>query len=240
MDLAMPNLAITRAILPAFTPLAYSPAAWFDASDGDTITETAGKVSQWDDKSGNGNHATQGTGANQVSTGIETLNGLNVLSADGNDIMTFPCSINPLNPIYVFQVVKFTAVSDVVQDFTGAGVRLVVANNVIGRDSGGGISTKNVTATTLNTAISCSSFHINDDANEFTKREDGVQVYNDTVGTDFTTGTFTTGYLFDDSTGGNAINGGYVAEYIVYNPSSEFTAVQISTVEGYLSRKWLT
>ena len=218
-------------------PLVYYPHVWFDASDTDTIQDTGGLTDQWNDKSGNGRNATA-TGTDRPTTGIETLNGLNVLSADGNDKMTFPCSINPLNPIYVFQVTKFTSVTDIIEDFTGTSVRLVVANNVIGRDSGSGIVVKNVTSTTLNTAIVCSSFHINDDSNEFTKREDGTQIYNDTVGTDFTTGTFTTGYLFDDSTGGNAISGGWVGEYIVYNPSSEFTSDQITEIENYLVDKW--
>lgn len=38
---------------------------WFDASDAATITEAAGKVSQWDDKSGNNRDVAQGTGALQ-------------------------------------------------------------------------------------------------------------------------------------------------------------------------------
>ena len=220
-------------------PIQLNAEIWFDASDTNSITESSGSVSQWDDKSGNGNHATQGTSTNQPTTGNETLNGLNVISGDGDDIMTFPCSINPLNPIYVFQVTKFTASTDIIEDFTGTSIRIVVANNVIGRDSGSGIAVKNVTSTTLNTAVMCSSFHINDDANEFTKREDGVQLYNDTVGTDFTTGTFTTGYLFDDSTGGNAINGGYIAEYLVFNPAVKFTDSEIAKIETYLYDKWI-
>jgi len=35
--------------------------AWYDANDGSTITQSGGTVSQWDDKSGNGYHATQST-----------------------------------------------------------------------------------------------------------------------------------------------------------------------------------
>ena len=40
----------------AFSPLDLSPAAWFDASDSGSITESGGAVSQWNDKSGVGNH----------------------------------------------------------------------------------------------------------------------------------------------------------------------------------------
>ena len=40
--------------------------AWFDAADASSITKDASDlVSQWSDKSGNGHHATQSTGANQ-------------------------------------------------------------------------------------------------------------------------------------------------------------------------------
>ena len=53
----------------AFTPASLSPLMWNDASDASTITEVAGKVSQWDDLSGNNNHVTQINGATQPSTG---------------------------------------------------------------------------------------------------------------------------------------------------------------------------
>lgn len=64
--------------------------AWFDAADISTIADAGGgAVSQWNDKSGNGNHATQATGTRQPTTGARTLNGRNVLDWDGSDIMNF-------------------------------------------------------------------------------------------------------------------------------------------------------
>jgi hypothetical protein len=74
-------------------PASFFPASiagltlWLDASDTGTITASGGAVSQWRDKSGNGNHATQGTEARQFTTGSATINGLNVLSGDGDDTM---------------------------------------------------------------------------------------------------------------------------------------------------------
>jgi hypothetical protein len=47
-------------------------AAWFDASDSDTITLNGSDVSQWDDKSGNQNNASQTTYANQPSYETDT------------------------------------------------------------------------------------------------------------------------------------------------------------------------
>jgi hypothetical protein len=53
---------------------------WWDASDAATITDAgSGKVSQWDDKSGNGRHVTQASPGNRPTTGIRTINGLNAI-----------------------------------------------------------------------------------------------------------------------------------------------------------------
>jgi hypothetical protein len=68
-----------------FSPLDLSPALWLDASDTATITASLGSVSQWDDKSGNARHVTQGTAAAQPTTGTQTINGLNVIDFDGGD-----------------------------------------------------------------------------------------------------------------------------------------------------------
>jgi hypothetical protein len=54
--------------------LGSSLALWLDADDASTITLNGTKVSQWDDKSGNGNHAAQAVAANQparVTNGIQ-------------------------------------------------------------------------------------------------------------------------------------------------------------------------
>lgn len=49
-----------------WTPTDISMVAWYDAKDTDTITKSSSnKVSRWDDKSGNANHATQAQGAQQ-------------------------------------------------------------------------------------------------------------------------------------------------------------------------------
>ena len=55
---------------------------WIDADDSNTITETSGAVSQWDDKSGNDYHVTQGTGSGQPETGTQTINSRNAVYFD--------------------------------------------------------------------------------------------------------------------------------------------------------------
>ena len=54
---------------------------WLDASDTSTID--ASSVSEWKDKSGNNNHATQLTGSNQPTSGTHTINGINGIYFDG-------------------------------------------------------------------------------------------------------------------------------------------------------------
>ncbi len=54
---------------------------WLDADDAGTITDTAGEVSQWDDKSVEGNDVVQATAANQGNT--DTINGNASIFFDG-------------------------------------------------------------------------------------------------------------------------------------------------------------
>lgn len=62
---------------------------WWDASDTDTITESSGKVSQWDDKGPYGYDLSQGTSDNQPLTGSNSQNTLNLITFDGsNDLLS--------------------------------------------------------------------------------------------------------------------------------------------------------
>ncbi len=48
-----------------WTPAELITALWFDAADDSTISLNGSNVTQWDDKSGNNRHATQGTASSQ-------------------------------------------------------------------------------------------------------------------------------------------------------------------------------
>jgi hypothetical protein len=87
-----------------------SPALWLDASDAATITASGSpaKVSQWDDKSGNGRNVAQGTGAAQPTTGSDTINSLNVLTFDGGDTMEVTAGLNVGN-VTIFVVAEETS-----------------------------------------------------------------------------------------------------------------------------------
>lgn len=75
--------------------------AWYDAADTSTITASGGDVSQWNDKSTNGYHFTQATGAAQPKTGTRTINSKNTLDFDGSsDFMSIASSTSYFNFIH--------------------------------------------------------------------------------------------------------------------------------------------
>jgi len=85
-------------------------ALWLDADDETTFTFSSGTlVSQWDDKSGEDNHVTQGTAASQPSRDAATLNGKAVVTFDGaNDRMvTGANALGTVNQLAFVGVVKF-------------------------------------------------------------------------------------------------------------------------------------
>lgn len=70
-----------------WTPAELTTAIWLDAADAGSITQAGGEVSQWADKSGKGNHLTQGTSTMRPSYSASGWNGstLPALSFDGTD-----------------------------------------------------------------------------------------------------------------------------------------------------------
>lgn len=79
--LYQPRLTTAAAVASWSPAQLTNPVSWYDASDTATITASSNAVSQWNDKIGT-NHLTQGTGANQPTTG-STINGKNVVTFNG-------------------------------------------------------------------------------------------------------------------------------------------------------------
>lgn len=62
-------------------------ALWLDARDASTLALSGSSVTQWNDKSGKGNHVVQGTGANQpdyLTSGINALPAVSFSAANKN------------------------------------------------------------------------------------------------------------------------------------------------------------
>lgn len=66
-----------------WSPANITTSLWLDAADASTITTVSGAVSQWNDKSGNARHATQGIAVNRALLANAALNGLAGIDYDG-------------------------------------------------------------------------------------------------------------------------------------------------------------
>jgi hypothetical protein len=233
---------------PSFSPLDLSPTLWVDASDTNTITESGGSVSQWDDKSTNGFDLTQGTGTAQPKTGTRTINGLNVLDFDGfNDDLE---AADAADWVFTRDGSTYTIFAVVSADVTG--VNMVPFATQTASGSGGGMyygHVLNVVRNAVNGAVS------NAGQAEFTGE------YLLTLITDPDNATaadrsliyIDSGTVQDNNTltgSPNALNtpfhvasrngslywNGTIAEIIVVNGA--LTAQQISDAETYLADKW--
>jgi hypothetical protein len=84
----MPILGITASSRSKFTPASITGLkAWYDAADTSSISLSGSDVTQWNDKSANAYNLTQGTSARRPSSGVNTLNGRNVITFGGDDIL---------------------------------------------------------------------------------------------------------------------------------------------------------
>lgn len=223
-------------------PAPFSPinlgnlALWLDASDESTITESAGAVSQWDDKSGNAYHATQGTGANQLGTKITTLNGLNVLDADGSDFMNLPSGLYPVtnNDMTIFAVAKqnATATERIISAGISGSTRMLL------QYASGDINFYNNSAfDAVTIAIDETNFNI-----ITSYREGSTQSIAVNAGTPVTdsAGSDVPGInqfkIASNPNGSGEFLTGNIAEIIIY--STRLSDFQINQVNEYLSEKW--
>lgn len=214
---------------------------WIDAADTSptNIVQSAGAVSQWSDKSGNGNHGTQGTGSARPTTDATTQNGKNVLDFDGGDDLALPSGIFsiPNGANTLFTVAKRTT--------EDAGV-----DTIIGLTESGGTrwgmrftGTAGVVQYTSSTANNgkTNSGNTNTDFQILTGFRTGTTVSisvnggaaeSDTQGADesgvdeaFVGSQSETNFLI-----------GSIAEIIVYDRA--LATAEISAVNNYLSAKW--
>lgn len=83
--------------------------AWYDWSNTGSITSSSNLVSQINDLSGNANHLTQSTGAQQPSTGVNTINGLNAGTfASSKWVLNTTLSSAGSQPYTLYMVVNIT------------------------------------------------------------------------------------------------------------------------------------
>lgn len=227
----------------AFQPKSLSGlAGWYDASDAATITQSSGLVSQWNDKSGAGNHLTQSNSSYRFTTGSHTINGKNVLFA-----ATQQSSFNVPSGLYslfnsdwtMFFVKKNTVFSPdqwYMSGFSGGYYGLFIP-------SGGGsvralskngaftnVSSVSVTNNTYQQSIGAFK-----ESGYITAFADGVLGTPQAADNKTLTGSNVLALGAFGSTGGTGISGD-IAEVVIYNRS--LTVAERAKVDAYLARKW--
>lgn len=108
LGIPAPGAATVAAVVTTPSPPVAGYQAWYDAADTSTLTLASGRVSQWNDKSANGYHVTQGTAGNQpLYTGAGTINGITCLQFDPAriDHLTNTAYAGAAQPYTVFAVV---------------------------------------------------------------------------------------------------------------------------------------
>ena len=236
-----------------YAPKRYNPsrlidsgnlALWLDATDESTITHDSGSVSQWNDKSGNGNHAVQGTSSKQPTLTSNAINGLPIIKGDNSDdVMTGNFAYDCADEFHVFLVGSEISGGDCIFDIKGTNSRIVNTNGTVGRDTSGGFGTSTPTAYVNASPFLVYASHLNSKVatnDEFEMYSDGNTTqetsYPSTVSLGaFTSETFDNYYILDDNSGGNAWDGG-LGEYIVIRGT--LSTANRQKIEGYLAHKW--
>lgn len=206
---------------------------WADASDTSTITEVGGAVSQWDDKSGNDTHLTQGVGANQPQYGSTVLNGLNTIDFGSNTDPYF-MSYTPTNS--TTEPVNFIFVIDVDENSATNIIRRVHVHNDI-----------NILANTNELRIYTDGTIITNGPMVNGNKYIIEGLYNTTDSKIFTDGantasgvlstlTTTTPYTIGSTAAGWQSFGGRYGEFLKID--SDLSDSDRSKVQGYLAWKW--
>ena len=209
---------------------------WLDAADATSYTTSGSNVTQWNDKSGAGNNATQSTTASQATTGT-TLNGLNIMNFTGTRYMQNTTMIFPNAPYTIFAV-GYTSTNGYgrllagypdAYLFLGTGSGNTQLATFVGN---GGWTDTNTDAPGTSVASACIMCMTNNGTTT------GLIPYVNGVTLTAKSGTCNsfTGFYIGTSGGGGQPWAGYIAEIMVYNYI--LSTPQRQYVEGYLAGKW--
>ena len=220
---------------------------WLDAADTDTITDTTGSVTQWDDKSPNQYHFAQGTGAEQPTTDSVTTAGKNVIDYDGTDdnVELASAALRTALSINTDQSVFFVFKAD---STSGTQVPLISANTA-GDDwyvitlINNNLSTAFFNGATYTNGQGKSSFTDTTNYNVLTAIYDqaGASTAARLNGTAFTGAVSGNGAgnlqtTIGSRAGATSPFNGQIAEIIIYD--SQLSDANRDKIEAYLGQKW--
>ena len=223
---------IPKTVFTSFLPTSITGCSlWLDAADLTSLTVSGGAVSQWNDKSGNANNATQSTSGNQPTSGSITQNGLNVLNLTSKT-MTYPTiSLTTMTVFCVYRQLDFTSyrqplsVGAFAFFYANGGTvgigRLGVTDEVLANYSTYGLTSSVYTIYGGTVSISGSTT-----TNMYFN---GTNVASNTVNS-------SGGVVRYEIGRSELTNSGYIAEVLLYN--SVLSQTNRQTVESYLAQKW--
>lgn len=235
--------------VPPFDPTSLTDlVAWYNAADLSSISLSGSEVTQWNDSSGNGHHATQGTSVRRPLSGTRTLNSLNVLDFDGSNDFLINNGIAASfagedKPFTIFQVSQLdtsaTGQTHWAISFNNTNTpRIFPAEAVLNiRDDFGSAVALSITGA-LNTNAQFLTFRSS--GLNFTGFLDDTLINTGTA-YNFNNITLTRGtigaYRNDsDFPNGVLFSNGVIGELIFYN--RELTLTEVGQVHSYLSAKW--
>lgn len=216
---------------PPFNPSSVSGLKlWLDADDATTITEVAGRCSQWDDKALNNGDVLQGTAVNQPFTGSRTKNGKNVMDFQKGEFMrsgNFTTSIPQPRTLYL--VSKFDSLQTT--DFFLDGITFTERMRI---GTAGSSSFRFRADTELSSTADTIDHLFKVELNTTSSNVyiDGSLVVSGNIGSDGLTG-ITVAEDFNGSTGELD---GYIAEVLIYD--SIITGTDDTNIQNYLNTKW--
>ena len=217
-----------------FTPLSLSPLLWLDASDTTTITSSSGSVSQWNDKSGNGRHATQATSTYQPTTGANTKNGLTIIDFNGTSAFMTTSSFTVPQPATWFVALN-AADKNNYYIFDGITTRQAAGRNLVSSSGldlfAGGV---NCVASQTYPVTDAFTFVFNGTSSEIYKKTTNLVTAD--AGTNQNTGGVRIGSRFSAPTEFPDYLQGAIYELVVY--SGALSTSNRTAINDYLVSKW--
>jgi len=220
-------------------PSVTSKVLWLDASDSSSITETAGDVEQWDDKSFTGNDLIQLTALNKptIQSGF-IAPGINTLSFDGVDSFLVAAGFTITNDMTIFCIAKVIATitnSDSILSIVGSDVQLDAGSNAgefFARlfSSGSDPSSSPIDLINKNILI---TYRNDTSADTLELRINGVLIDSEVS---FTAIASTNSLYLGQNRGGFTMLDGDIGEIIIAN--TDLPDSTILEIENYLSNKW--
>ena len=208
---------------------------WLDADESTTVTHSSNAVSQWKDKSGKDNHASQSTAANQPTLTASGLNGKPVITFDGTSDHITSTSLNITQSYSIFLVAK-TNNNSTGRDYLFDGIANNADRSLVALDNGGKIQ-----MWALNT---WANSNFNTPSGYFVLSA----VFNTSSSSLSLNGTRATGLNIGTSSLTNGIRigcnhlvsadylDGAIAEFLILDETASLDTQNI--VEGYLAHKW--